>query len=342
MTTTAKIITDSVDENNNRITTFELKYQRFFHSEFNTHRMFSRNAASSRAIPVKRMLDSISNDMSIPTYWGKNKAGMQADVELDDNVRIIVDPISIIIDTLNNIGIKDTYIMDKLLSITESFKYNKLNITPTESWEFAANLATKIAKQMSNAGLHKQIVNRITEPFQHITVIVTSTEWDNFFKLRNHKDSQPEFKVLANLMELALYDSFPIKLINPSQSKTPIYKNYHIPYVSEEEFNNLSDISLVLMVSAARCARVSYLNHDGTSPDIKKDIRLANILLNAGHMSPFEHQAQILNISNDTTTDIKNLQYLKKRGLTHIDLEGNLWSSNFKEFGQFRNFVKYI
>lgn len=132
------------------LTTYELEYPRFIHAELMTHRVFSRNSASSRAIPVKAMLENIQQNLAMPVHWGKNQAGMQAKEELDD-------------------AVKAGAIMQ---------------------WKFAATDALFRANSLNELGTHKQIVNRITEPYQHMKVVVSATEWNNWFALRNHPDAQ--------------------------------------------------------------------------------------------------------------------------------------------------------
>jgi hypothetical protein len=137
---------------------------------------------------------------------------------------------------------------------------------------------------MVKENCHKQIVNRILEPFQWMHVVVTSTEWDNFYELRDHPDAQPEIQVLAKVMRAAHDASTPTQLAEGE---------WHIPYVSTSEIVEYS-VKDCLKFSAARCARVSYLNHDQSSPTPYKDIELHDklVLSKPAHMSPVEHQAQ--------------------------------------------------
>lgn len=275
---TAKIVADSV-ANNIRITTLELCYPRFIHSEFMTHRVFSRNASSSRAIPIDKTIDQVRNNPAMPVHWGKNQSGMQAREEIED---------------------------------VSSAK---------ENWVFGASLAIGSAKVMRDAGLHKQIANRVLEPYQWIKVIVTATEWDNFFKLRLHKDAQPEMMVLAEHMEKAMDESIPVEL-HPGE--------WHLPYVDLADFDDSGyPIPEAIKCSVARCARVSYLNHDNSTPDIAKDIALADMLLAAGHMSPFEHIATPMEFPTGWERP-----WIK--GYTHLDNIGNFWSGNFRGWIQYR------
>ena len=82
MTTFAKIIADSISETGERLTTVQVKFHRYILSEVNTHRVFSRNYSSSRAIPISKLIEQVRKDPAMPVYWGKNKAGMQAEQKL--------------------------------------------------------------------------------------------------------------------------------------------------------------------------------------------------------------------------------------------------------------------
>lgn len=245
MSITATVIADSVSPGGKRLTTMVWRYPRFIHSEIMTHRMFSRNAASSRAIPVKKMLEQVLNDPAIPVYWGKNQAGMQAREELSP----------------------------------EEIEQAK------EKWFTARDLAVEQVEGLVALGLHKQIANRILEPWMWMVSVVTATEWGNFYALRRHPDAQPECKAIAD----AAYEAHAA-----STPKLVMEGDWHLPFVTEDELNNtLFALGEVVWakISAARCARVSYLNHDGTSPVLKKDLELHDRLIAAPHASPFEHPA---------------------------------------------------
>lgn len=239
MTITAKVIAHSRASGAPNLITLQCRYPRFIHAEFMTHRVFSRNASSSRAIPIERMIQDVIDDPAMPVAWGSNKPGMQAGDEVPHW------PVA------------------------------------TECWLDAMHAAVERAKELNNLGLHKQIVNRLLEPFGHISVVVTATEWDNFFALRCHPDADPTMRALAEAMRDAIAGS------------TAVKREWHLPYISEMELaaKRPFDGKWLAMISAARCARVSYLNHDGTSPDIEKDLLLAKRLLESKHMSPSEHQA---------------------------------------------------
>lgn len=251
----AEVVLDTV-WNGKRITTLQLRLPRFILAQLNTHRSFSRATASSRAIPTSKLLEMVKNDAVQPVYWGKNKAGMQASEEVDAETK------------------------EKAL----------------QEWRLAALNASKTAEKLLELGLHKQIANRILEPFMWAETIVTATEWDNFFKLRLHEDSQPEIQELARCMKEAMDNSEPVK------------SKIHLPYITLDEMEDYVQGSVVtdseslneclyqyfVPISAARCARVSYLNHDQSNPVIEKDLATAEKLLSAGHWSPFENQAYAL------------------------------------------------
>lgn len=246
----AKIIADSISISGKRLTTLQVKFHRFILPEFNTHRAFSRNFSSSRAIPTKKLLEMVRSNPAIPLHWGKNQPGMQAEEEM--------------------VGIERE----------EAIK----------NWRLAAQMAANQAEQMAARGVHKQITNRIIEPYLFVNGIVTSTEWDNFFTLRCHPDAQPEIQALANAMRDAMDCSTPRKLM---------VGDWHLPYITEQERSH-DEFGVLAQISAARCCRVSYNNHDGTEPERKKDLKLFTRLAGAVpiHASPLEHQAEASNDSS--------------------------------------------
>lgn len=229
--------------------TFELVYPRYIHSEFMTHRVFSRNASSSRAIPVKRMIEQVRNNPVIPPKVFMNQKGMVGETEAD--------PVT-----------------------TTAFHV---------LWEEAAENACKTAEMMERLGIHKQHVNRILEPFQFIKVIVTATEWDNFFVLRLAPDAQPEMRELASAIynEMKRYHNKDVGVLELDKEHIVV----SLPYITDEDIKEVGkeEYHLLMKISAARCARVSYNNHDGSKPDIKKDLELYEHLYSSRHMSPLEH-----------------------------------------------------
>lgn len=309
---TAKIIADSVSSvNAQRITTFELQYPRFVHSELMTHRLFSRNAMSSRAVPIEKMIEQVRNDPAVPIHWGKNQSGMQAKEELADVDRIDV----------------------------------------KGEWQLAAMNAADSASFMSDCNAHKQIVNRILEPFQLMKTVLTATEFDNFFWLRCHKDAQPEIKDLADKMFAAMKDNAPFTL-NPDE--------WHVPYVettrnfsgkimyvgesSKEDQEAILDVETdrymrvysledALAISSSCCAQVSYRLLDDS---IEKARKVYQRLVESTpvHASPFEHCASPMKEPQQTD------KYLWEDGITHMDKDGNMWSGNLKGFIQYRQLIQ--
>jgi hypothetical protein len=245
VTISASIIADSITggaPGPTRLTTFQLRYPRMVHAELMTHRVFSRNSSSSRAIPVEKMIAWVKEEPAIPVEWGKNQKGMQA--------RELLSP------------------QDAALAEL--------------AWLRGRDAAIRCTEELLALGVHKQIANRPLEPWHHIAVIVSSTQYANWFALRWHPDAQPEIRELAKAMAVAYVDSGPVDL-QPGE--------WHLPYVRPEE--RALGVEACRKLSVARCARVSFMNHDGTSPDIMKDIALHDQLVvqEPLHASPAEHQA---------------------------------------------------
>lgn len=235
-----KVIADSIAFGS-RLTTLELEYPRYIHSEFMTHRVFSRNAQSSRAIPIDKAISKALADEWYPIFM-KNQAGMTA--------------------------------TDKLSG------YDLGNAK--REWNAAKSAACAYAWQLKDLGVHKQIASRLLEPFSKIKVIVSATDWNNFFRLRIAKDAQQEFQELA----VAIRDEMLLSTPNSME----IF-DWHLPYITDSDLVDLrGNLELMKKVSVARCARVSYLNHD-KHLDYQKDLELFDRLWKSKHLSPFEHVA---------------------------------------------------
>lgn len=237
----AKIIADSTTGAGKRLTTMEVQMHRFVLPEFNTHRVFSRNSASSRAIPIDKQIAKIFKSPAYPMEWGSNQSGMQAGEPLD----------------------------------------HKAAKKAKRTWKKSAKSAIKSAEKLKALGVHKQIANRILEPYMWHTVIVSSTEWDDFFEQRCSYLAQPEIRMVAEAMRTAYKKSVPDLIVTGE---------YHLPYLQPEE-HSLPDL-IKIKACIARCARVSYLTHDNVK-SIGRDIDLFNKLISAEppHWSPMEHVA---------------------------------------------------
>jgi hypothetical protein len=234
----AIVVADSISPQGKRLTSFQITAHRFILAEINTHRMLSRSYRSSRAVPSKRLIEEVRTAPAMPVHWGANRPGMQAREEL--------------------IGVD-----------LEQAR---------EQWRAAAYEVAYCAEQMAAFGLHKQIANRVLEPFLWAHGVITATEWDNFFGLRLHEDAQPEFRALANAMWDARKASTPTPL-RPGE--------WHLPYVSAEDimqsrvasgFVNREEAHTLygsfprgvelrsshsaIKMSVARCARASLKSFD--------------------------------------------------------------------------------
>lgn len=292
-----KIIKDSYNKDlKSRLTTFELVYPRFIHGELMTHRMFSRNAASSRAIPIDKVIELLQTNPAMPVHWGKNQAGMQANTEID-----------------NIEGAK-------LL------------------WLAARDSAISHAIVMRDMGLHKQIVNRILEPYQLMKTIVTATEFNNWFWLRAHPDAQPEIKELAEKM-LEIYEIYaPDELFEDE---------WHVPYVNTQRSIYTGELFYIdendkyitaqeaRMISASCCAQVSYRKNDGS---LEKAHVVFDRLINSVpvHASPVEHIATP--VSFKMMLDLCD-SGIEIEGMTHVAVNGQPWSGNLRGWIQYRQLI---
>lgn len=245
MTISAKVIAHSRAPNAPDLITLQVRFPWWLLPEMNTHRVFSRNYGSTRAIPISKLIDEADSDPALPVKWTSHRPGMQGGDDLSDE-----------------------------------------QIQQAQSRFFAArDAAVDAAKAMLDLGIAKQNANRLLMPFIHVEGIITATEWSNFFALRCHPDADPTMRALAEAMRDAIAESEPEEL-GPG--------DWHLPYVDlDENWVVDHDAQTLAMISAARCARVSYLNHDGSNPDIEKDLALAKRLLESRHMSPSEHQARV-------------------------------------------------
>lgn len=314
----AKVIAFSICARTGQtIITYELEYQRFIHAEFMTHREFSRNAMSSRAIPIKKMIEQVINDPAKPVHWGKNQPGMQAHEELTG---------------------------DELERVQDL-------------WGYAADTMADLAWAMDEAGAHKQVANRILEPFQWMKTVLTTTSLTNWDWLRDHDDADPTIRALAVAMiEARRAYGLPV-VLQPGEWHTPYYAHgFWKPYedfgegVFIDQFGNTLEDALA--ISSSCCAQVSYRLLDDT---IEKARMIYGKLVESEpvHASPFEHQATpIAESTKETCNDYGNGEryYFGKNvnqpdprtwqeGITHVTREGKLCSGNFTNFIQHRQLI---
>jgi thymidylate synthase ThyX len=292
-----KVLADSVSPADHRLTTIEATFPRFVLAEFNTHRVFSRNSASSRAIPVAKQLRRVLDDPYVPIEFGSNQPGMQAGPALTGASR-------------------DAAEAEWLKARDDAVSHVLGLVTSPENVAGFANLHDCLEAAQSSlkeppAGwlnVHKQVANRLLEPFMWHTVIVSSTTWDNFFNLRCHPDAQPEIRLIATKMRDAVERSVPTRLKSDE---------WHLPLIGEAEREEASSAEELAKISIGRCARVSYLTHAGTR-DLSADVVLYDRLLESGHMSPMEHVA---------------------RPMTTAELERDEWSGNFQGWISHRKLI---
>lgn len=338
----AEIIADFINSKGNRITTFLLTYPRIIHSEVMTHRQFSRNSASSRALPFEKMLKQVETNPFVPIAFQKSHKGMQGNEYFTD------------------------------------YESNKQMET---IWLKGRDSAIESAKSLYHEKVTKQLCNRLLEPYMYHTNLVTATEWNNFFELRCpkyslfsenlplefkskkellnyvHKVESDEFKSqYDNLTELDWLD------INKSQAEIHIQdlaekmydlynenkpkllkeNEWHMPFgnkindsdlLTELENTNYLDIhqqdpdKTKLKISVARCARLSYMTFDNEIKYIK-DIELHDELLNSKHFSPFEHCAKSMD----------DYEYSMFSHTTEITKELG-WCRNLRGFVPYRFYV---
>lgn len=330
----AKIIADSIGPNKQRITSMILTYPRFIHSEVMTHRMFSRNSASSRAIPFEKMVKMVEEDPFIPIAWQKDHKGMQGTEYLTD-------------------------IMD-----IERAEHR---------WRMSIANNIDQAKVLNDGiGVTKQLCNRLLEPFMWHTVLVTATEWDNFFKLRcpnyhlyggnfkskkeflnssnrfakefedvefnaeffrNNNTSQAEIHIQA--LAEAMWDAY-----HESTPKNLEEGEWHIPFNLDGDETSRHALTETgrIKIATARCARLSYMTFEGKI-DYEKDIALHDQLLTNGHMSPFEHCARAM-------SDYEFNSYQRKYptpenvGVMSYFPKDYGWCANFKGFISYRYLIE--
>lgn len=293
---TARILADSINAQGIRMTTMEIEYPRFILAELNTHRMLSKNSASSRAIPVKAMHEHIRANTAGPVYWGINQPGMKAKTE----------------------------------ATGADLSWAKY------LWNKARDMAIGYSADLADLNIHKQITNRITEPWMIMKTVISGTEWANFFWLRDHPDAQPEIAELARKMRDA-YDASKPQLLNPGE--------WHVPYV----FTNRDAGTGVLhyldgsggvitadearIISASCCAQVSYRKNDDTLEKAQKVFAML-IESEPAHASPVEHQATPMKQTNWQ----RNPEFWQE-GVTHLSANNDLWSGNLRGWIQHRKLI---
>jgi hypothetical protein len=293
----AKIIADSVSPDGKRMTTIQMRYPRFIHAESLTHRLLaeqpsyyddiiipdglmydpnlSRNARSSRAVPIEKMIAEVMENPVVPIHWGAAQKGMQAYAENDAMVDI-----------------------GRMLGFAD-----RVNVTNEQAWLMGRDMMVHLVQGFADAGYAKQVANRLLEPWLHIDTLVSATEWTNFLALRDHHAAEPHIQKLAQEVKLAMEISTPV-LLRPGE--------WHLPYVEYDERSDIIEwakqnkeeaknnifaavdyaVEISRKLSVARCARISYTPFDGNG-SIEKELERYDLLVGSIplHASPAEHQA---------------------------------------------------
>jgi len=307
----ARVVAKSVSSITGKvITTYELEYPRFIHSELMTHRIFSRNAASSRAIPIKKTIEQVRLAPAMPVEWGKNQPGMQAKELLTGEI----------LDAAKN------------------------------CWLASSQDSAYFASRLDGLGAHKQIANRILEPFVFMKTVLTTTEEANWYYLRDHEDADPTICELAKCMWQATALVEDVEL-HPGDWHVPYYYSGYWKgsgYVNknmDELFNKRDSESTLansLAISSSCCAQVSFRLLDGS---LEKADNIYDRLVNSKpvHASPFEHQAMPIfeHVGNGAWNDLNDPSNPSgwQAGITHADRNGNLWSGNFCGWIQHRQLI---
>ena len=338
----AEIVADSVNPQGQRITSFILTFPRFILAELNTHRMFSRNSASSRAVPFKKMVESVKSDPFIPYAWQKDHAGMQGN----------------------------------------EYLVGEEKAEAVMSWRVGALGAAERAEDLNKYSVTKQLCNRVLEPFMWHTALVTTTDLQNFIDLRSstyeYKDAK--FATRRDVIEAAAKDGITIPADAPlemwlqkntgqaeihlmllveemlnarydSKPKLLGYGGWHIPFGDKIDDEKLVDVlykmnnekfpinsSFVMQakteIATARAARLSYINYEGKD-DYEADLKLYHRLSKSGHWSPFEHVARVMT-QDEFKEYTKTVPMLNDKGvIIGCDVEHG-WCRNFQGFIQLR------
>jgi hypothetical protein len=326
-----EVVLHSISEAGKEIITFLRDYPRIVHAEDLKHRMFSNSAASSRAIPAAKMAEQLTG---MPVSFGKNQSGMQAGEEHNEPVVVGED------------------------TAGWPFEYS-----PEGAWNIAKESAQFLSKAFAEAGYHKQVCNRLTEPFQMIRVLTTATETDNFYWLRDDTAADPTLQELARCMREAHKKSVP-QVLRAGEWHLPFVDYYQevigstaddisitgpqIFYIGEPPYGIVRDgtfqeltLDEAIKVSCARCAATSFRNENY---GLEKSLQVYDRLVNGAkvHAGALEHCASVMQPETSDFYPDGNVPTVPaswEPGVSHADRNGNLWSGNFKGWVQYRKLV---
>lgn len=331
------VVADSISPTDHRITTLEVTMPRIILAEFNTHRMFTRNSASSRAIPFRKMVEMVMSKPFVPIAWMKDHTGMQGNQYFGKDEKFkfneSIDHFTKMLKYKEG-DVFSPEMMQLLKDIAAEYGWLEEK-TLNEWWLIIRTKVVQCATLLYTFGVTKQVCNRLLEPFMWHKVLVTSTEWENFSALRFDPAAEIHMQYVAEMMLDSINFSTPEDL-RPGM--------WHIPYgsnltdlgsiakeIAQSQGRDVSDFSteeidlLAVKIATARCAQVSYtlIGDDDKPMDYAKLIGLHDRLSKSGHWSPFEHCARCMGESEmDRWVAGKG----KQRG----------WCGNFRGWYQYR------
>ncbi len=309
------IVKDSLNSNNERLITIITRFPRCILPEVNTHRVFSRNSASSRARNVRTTIGGVMEEPYVPIF-SENHKGMSGEIITDDNkikeaTRLWLEARDKAVESELKllVGDKSVNADDYKTILDDYYEHIYNNNTDDESFN-----SRKLA-----LSIHKQNANRLIEPFMWHEALITSSYWDNFYNLRISNFAQPEIHALACLM------------LSAATTSKPVGRMAHIPFINDEcltaeniDGKSWKDIRDILMSSASECARISY-NDRSHLANKEDNTILAERLLKDGHMSPLEHQAL------DINTFKRLLNMMPKDVIEHCNNKNNLLKGNLSD-----------
>ena len=287
--------------------TLEIQIPRFILAELNTHGLLKKNTQSSRAVPIKAMLDLYQDSYYLPAGFGRNKSGMSSNEYLT--------------------GEEDEQ--------------------AAELWMTAERNIRLIVERLGDKdglNVHKQWAARLYEPFMYTKLVISATEWDNFEWLRDDLDAaQPEMVDIARKIKKAKKEAEK-QILYPGMWHMPYVKSMVVDVfgAKEQAFfdanGNVLTVDEALMVSASCAAQMSYRKADDS---LEKAQLVYDRLFNGNrpHYSPTEHQARVMKHEKATLLERVFPSRLEE-GVSHMDSKGYLWSANLKGYVQHRKLLE--
>lgn len=310
----ARIVAKSVSAySGQEIVTWEADFPKAILAELNTHKIMVSNCQSSRAVPVKKVIEQIRTNPVTPVHWGKNQAGMVAEEEIAAPVFM----------DLSNYD----------------WSYRQCNVDRDIAWKNTSFQIAQLMERWDNAGYHKQIVNRIGEAFTFVRGVITATEIDNFFHLRYHKDADPFMQELTKCMWEA-YEQAEAEVLYEGEWHTPYVEHFRASdgdAFLEYHHGNLGiSAEQALKISAAACGQVSYRKLDTSEETVE---RVWNNLMGGDtiHASVTGHQATPMKEPYNEHWHTDGVKW--QDGITHVDKDGNFWSAQFKHWVMYRKTI---